>query len=159
MKPHTELSHVGCCITGDYVFSEIVSSFSVYIILTVYTLVNIGQANSATLLSRSPSSYNEKIYLHLESNHFCLITDVKNYTNSYKCIYCSLHIIMRWRSIYWDAQIKPNLYIHGENIKCCFGVNVSQHMQYLHYFAVYDCETCQKNLISPWYTYHELSLG
>ena len=63
--------------------------FNVSIILTVYTLVNIGQAYSATLMSRSSSSYNGKIYLHLESNHFCLMTDKKNYTNSYKCIYCS----------------------------------------------------------------------
>ena len=89
MKPHAELSHVVCCIKGNYIFLEIFSSFSVSIILSVYTLVNIEQAYSATLLSLSSSSYNEKIYLHLEINHFCLITDIKNYTNSYKCIYCS----------------------------------------------------------------------
>ena len=57
--------------------------------LSVYTLVKGEEGYSATLLSRTSSRCNETIYLHFENNHFCLITDLKNYTNSYKFVYCS----------------------------------------------------------------------
>ena len=128
--------------------------------VSVYTLVNIGQVYSATLLSRSSVSYNEKIYLHLEGNHFCLITDIKNYTNSYKCIYCSKLFTHRYemtqhmlgcstetKFIYPWGEYKVSDTIFDR--LASFGINVPQHMQCYPYFAVYDCETYQKTSDLP----------
>ena len=58
--------------------------------ISVYTLKQSdSEGYVATLVSRSMITYPNKVNLHLEGSHFCLIQNLKFYTKSYKCTHCN----------------------------------------------------------------------
>lgn len=60
-------------------------SLSIY----VYKMNLVDGDTQAEMIYRSTTNHKTKLNLHLEGNHYCFIKNIRLYTKSYKCTYCS----------------------------------------------------------------------
>ena len=128
--------------------------------ISVYTLDNCQSDRIARLVSRSTTTHREKMNLHLEGNHFCLIKNIRLYCKSYRCNWCSklcktvtalkthtMSCCGNTKYIYpWGEYRVPNtIFEKLDDI----GVSVDQSLRHYPYFAVFDFETYQDKSALP----------
>ena len=129
--------------------------------ITVFTLDNTNESQAiAKLISRSSTNYPEKIYLHLQQNHFSWIKNLKLYTKSYKCEYCH-KLLTTYNSLKNHtlscSSLTKKVYPSGayEPPKTLFdkldqiGIHVDASRRHYPYFAVFDCETYMDKTAVP----------
>lgn len=121
--------------------------------ISVYTLEpSTERGYVGILLSRSLTTYPDKVNLHLEKKHFCVIKNIKLYTKSYKCNHCDVMMknasSLRVHSTRCSSEMTKHYFPHGEYSppKTIFqklekeGITVSEHLRYYPFYAVFDCE-------------------
>ena len=121
--------------------------------ISVYTLKQSdSEGYVATLVSRSMTTYPNKVNLHLEGNHFCLIQNLKLYTKSYKCTHCNKLLKtasdLRVHSSRCSSETTKHYFPYGEYTppKTIFqkleqeGIAIPESLRYHPYYAVFDCE-------------------
>lgn len=106
----------------------------------------------AYLVSRSSTKFKEKIYLHLQNDHFSWVKNLNLYTKSYKCEYCSKllrclrdlnnHVL----SCSTDTKVvyPAGVYLPPKDVfekLDELGIVVDQPRRHYPYLAVFDCET------------------
>lgn len=121
--------------------------------ITVYSLQELGDGEMcACLISRPSTKYKEKLYLHLQDNHFSWIKNLQGYTKSFKCIYCSkLFRSNRNMNIHSSSCTNSTKLIYPSGAfsppKSLFeklsdiGIEVDDDRKHYPYIAVFDCET------------------
>ena len=126
--------------------------------VTVYTFDD--EQDTARLVLRSTTNNREKLNLHLEGNHFCLITNLRLYCKSYKCNWCSklcktitalkshtMSCCGNTKYIYpWGEYRSPETIF--EKLEA-IGVSVDSDLRHYPYFAVFDFETYQDKSALP----------
>ena len=152
----------GICL-DDLPVIEQIFNLSVH----VYTLSLVDGDPQAQLIYRSTSNHKSKLNLHLEGNHYCYIKNIRLYTKSYKCSYCSKLL----RSAYSLRQhmltcTSSSIYTYPSGPcgvgKTLFeklddeGIYVDESRRHYPYFAVWDCEAyfCRDNLPKDTKTIH-----
>ena len=121
--------------------------------ISVYTLKQSdSEGYVATLVSRSMTTYPNKVNLHLEGSHFCLIQNLKLYTKSYKCTHCNKLLKtasdLRVHSSRCSSETTKHYFPYGEYTppKTIFqkleqeGIAIPESLRYHPYYAVFDCE-------------------
>jgi len=121
--------------------------------INVYTLhYNKIDDCTARLLYRSTTNYKHKLNLHLEQLHFSWIKNIRMYTKSYSCSYCTKLVksaaALRNHTLSCNTGDATVTYPYGiyEPTKSVFdklqdvGIVVDDSRKHYPYFAVFDCE-------------------
>ena len=121
--------------------------------VTVYRMVTGGNGkHQAELVVRSGSTRKEVLNLHLQENHFCLITNIEMYCKNYKCQFCpkilkSMTLLNQHVAscspgptlIYPNGVYKPTEALFDR--LAAAGIEVGESLRYYPFMAVFDCET------------------
>ena len=118
----------------------------------VFTLHISNGTTIATCERKSEGNYEENLYLHLQGNHFCFITNIDLYSKSYRCETCdklftTLTALRRHSNTcsnetwykYPAGEFKTTTNIFDR--LHCVGINVDASRRHHSLFAVYDCES------------------
>ena len=132
---------------SDLTTVEQTFSVSIY----VYHLELCGGETVAKLLRRSSKNYKDQLNLHAEDFHYCWIKNIRMYTKSYKCSFCSKLLksatALKRHTESCSTTTKHSYPSGAYTIpKSIFekleaiGIHVDNSKRYYPYFAVFDCE-------------------
>ena len=132
----------------DLSLVEEIFALSIY----VYRLELTGDTTTAYLVRNSQSRNKTKLYLHLEDRHYCWIKNIRMYTKSYKCSFCSKLFksggILNRHASMCSSQTKltyPNgVYTIPKTIFDKldeYDIRVDRDRRHYPYFAVFDTES------------------
>jgi len=119
--------------------------------INVYCLEKAACETIAKLHYRSSSNFKEHLNLHLYENHFSWIKNIRLYTKSYKCEYCSKLMnsanVIKRHSLSCSSATK---FVYPSGIATTsktifeklneYGIKTDESRKHYPFFAVWDCE-------------------
>jgi hypothetical protein len=143
--------------------------------INIYQLSNESDFGHAELVYRAKSNYKERLNLNLYKNHFSWIRDLRMYTKSYKCSYCSKlfkssgmvnqhtsSCTSKSRFVYPNGPYSTAKSIFSKLDEV--GITTPKEHQFHPYFCVFDCEAYfdledvpRRSMSTVWEAKHKLA--